>query len=156
MENKDIFDRILDLKIFDWKILNWSKKLFYKNKEVWVYLFFGGLTFIVAMGSFAFGLRFWDALIANIFSWIVAVIFAYVTNRTWVFHSQVKGIKNIFSEMISFMGGRLATLGMEEAVIWIGVDLLNVNEMIVKVVAQILVIIGNYVISKVFIFKDDK
>lgn len=129
---------------------------FYKRyKEPLLYLFFGGLAFFLSIGIFwlfvnPLGM---DALTANVIDWIIVVIFAYFTNRTWVFKDKAYGLKGIIRECCSFMIGRLGTLAMEEAILWLGIDVLSINSMVVKIVAQVLVIIGNYFISKYFVFK---
>ena len=94
-----------------------------------------------------------DPMIANIFSWILAVLFAYITNRIWVFDSNAEDMNGILKEMVSFFGGRVATLLMEEVILYVGIKLLSMNSIGVKVSAQILVLIGNYLISKLFVFK---
>ena len=143
-KDKDIFDRIME-----WKILSIFNPFYKKYKEVLLYLFFGGLTTFISIGSYAFFdiSMHMDPMIANIFSWILAVLFAYVTNRIWVFDSNAEGMKGIIQEMVSFFGGRVATLLMEELI------LLSMNSIGVKVAAQILVLVGNYLISKLFVFK---
>ena len=73
--------------------------------------------------------------------------------RSWVFESDAKGLKLLGKECLSFAAGRLATLGMEELMLWIGIDLLHVNNVVVKVIAQVAVVIGNYVISKWLVFR---
>ena len=77
-KDKDIFDRIME-----WKILSIFNPFYKKYKEVLLYLFFGGLTTVISIGSYAFFdiSMHMDPMIANIFSWIIAVLFAYVTNR---------------------------------------------------------------------------
>jgi len=79
--------------------------LFYKYKEVLLYLFFGVLTTIVSFVSFYFSSEIFKIhyLISNVISWIFAVGFAYVTNRIWVFESKTKGIKSILKEMLTFV-----------------------------------------------------
>ena len=94
-----------------------------------------------------------NALVANIVDWIICVIFAYLTNRTWVFKSKAHNSNDLVRECSSFMVGRLGTLVLGEAVLWLGIDMMHINSMVVKVVAQVLVIVGNYVISKFFVFK---
>lgn len=125
-----------------------------KYKEVLLYLFFGGLTTVVGVGSFVL---FYQAgineLIANLFSWILAVTFAYVTNSIWVFEARPAGWAERLRQMAGFFGGRLATLAMEEAVLAIGVTWLHGNAAAVKILAQILVLIGNYIISKWIVFR---
>lgn len=151
-KDKDIFDRIME-----WKILSIFNPFYKKYKEVLLYLFFGGLTTFISIGSYAFFdiSMHMDPMIANIFSWILAVLFAYVTNRIWVFDSNAEGMKGIIQEMVSFFGGRVATLLMEELILYVGINLLSMNSIGVKVAAQILVLIGNYLISKLFVFKGE-
>ena len=149
-KDKDIFDRIME-----WKILSIFNPFYKKYKEVLLYLFFGGLTTVISIGSYALfdiGMHI-DPMIANIFSWILAVLFAYITNRIWVFDSNAEDMNGILREMVSFFGGRVATLLMEEVILYVGIKLLSMNSIGVKVVAQILVLIGNYLISKLFVFK---
>lgn len=149
-KDKDIFDRIME-----WKILSIFNPFYKKYKEVLLYLFFGGLTTVISIGSYVFFdiSMHMDPMIANIFSWILAVLFAYVTNRIWVFDSNAEGMKRIIQEMVSFFGGRVATLLMEEVILYVGINLLSMNSIGVKVAAQILVLVGNYLISKLFVFK---
>lgn len=152
IDKKDIFDKIMELPG-----LRNFQPFYLKFKEPLLYLFFGGLAFFLSLGIFwllvnPFGM---DALLANIIDWIIVVIFAYLTNRTWVFKDKAHDIKGVIRECSSFMIGRLGTLVMEEAVLWIGIDILDINSMAVKIVAQVMVIVGNYVISKFVVFKSD-
>ena len=94
MEQKkeDIFDRMMHLHLF--RIF---EPFYQKNKEMLLYLLFGGLTTIVSIGSYAWvnvGLGI-NELIANIISWIFAVTFAYVTNKIWVFQSKITGFFDV-------------------------------------------------------------
>ena len=148
----DIFDRLMS-----WRLLKPLEPFYKKYKEQLLYLFFGGLTTLLNIVLFwmltrPIGL---NALIANVIGWIICVLFAYVTNRTWVFNNKAHNAAEVIRECASFYIGRLSTLLLEEFVLWIGIDLLQINSMSVKIFAQILVIISNYVISKVFVFKDD-
>lgn len=146
MENKDIFDRLMQLPV-----LRLFEPFYKKYKEQLLYLFFGVLTTIVNLIVFWLVLHSLPVLGANIVAWVAGVLFAYVTNRTWVFK-----IHNgsIVREFISFCGGRVFTLLMEEFILWSGISLLHVNAMIVKIIAQILVVVGNYIVSKWFVFKE--
>ena len=94
-----------------------------------------------------------DALIGNVFSWILAVLFAYVTNRKWVFNSTASSKTDILKEMLSFFAARLATLGIEELLIFIFINLLGLNSMVVKIGAQIVVLVLNYLFSKLIVFR---
>lgn len=149
-KEKDIFDRIMD-----WKILSVFQPVYRKYKEVLLYLFFGGLTFLVSIGSYAlfdYPLGF-TPLVANIFSWIFAVAFAYVTNRIWVFTDVADQAKGVIREIVTFFAGRLATLGVEEVILYIGISVLGGNSILVKVIGQIVVIVSNYFISKIIVFR---
>lgn len=130
------------------------KELVVKNKEVLLYLVFGGLTFIVSMATYAFFniTMNMSELIANVFSWILAVTFAYVTNRKWVFESNTSGLAAFVKEISSFFGGRVATLVIEEIILFVFITWLGFNSLIIKAVAQVVVIVLNYVISKLFVF----
>lgn len=148
-KNKDIFDRIMELPG-----LNHFYGLYAKNKAVLLYIFFGGLTTVVSIGSFgiANSALHLNEHIANIISWVLAVTFAYLTNRVWVFHSQAHG-SAIFKEAVSFFGGRLATLGIEEAMLFVFVTLMHMSGMVIKILAQFVVLVLNYFISKLLVFR---
>jgi len=94
-----------------------------------------------------------DPLAGNVLSWILCVAFAYVTNRIWVFRDKAEGAAGIAREAASFAAGRLATLALEEAVLWLGITILGVDDLLVKIAAQVLVIVGNYAVSKLFVFR---
>lgn len=131
------------------------RKLWNKYKEYILYLIFGGLTTLVNYIVYipltvVFHV---PELIANVIAWIVAVIFAYVTNRIWVFESKSSGIKNIIIEFLKFALGRLVSLGIEEATIGIFVTWLGLNGIVIKVIASIVTIILNYIFGKFLIFK---
>lgn len=145
----DIFDWIMDLPG-----LRRFQAPYKHHKSVLLYLFFGGLTTVISIGTFiAFDSYLgMDVLVANLLSWICAVIFAYATNRVWVFSSRATG-KAMGREILSFVGGRLATLGFEELSLWLFVSVLDFNSTMVKILAQVGVLILNYVISKIFVFK---
>ena len=134
------------------------KELYFKYKEVINYLIFGVLTTVVSITVFyvfnkPLGL---NEHVANIISWLCAVLFAYITNKLFVFESKTADRKELIKEIISFYGARLLTLGIEEAILFIGVSLLKIDSMLVKVAAQFIVIVANYVLSKLFIFKGKK
>jgi putative flippase GtrA len=146
-KQEDIFDRIMTLPL-----LSKFAPFYKKHKSVLLYLLFGGLTTVVSIGTYALFLPVVSPLIANIFSWVAAVTFAYVTNRTWVFASKEKGL-GIIQEAFAFYGGRVFTLGLEEVVLYVFITLLFFPPLTVKVFAQVIVLILNYVISKLFVFK---
>ena len=125
-----------------------------KNREILLYLIFGVLTTLVDW-SISFGLyqTEMNLHLANTLAWVAAVLFAYVTNRTWVFESRRSGFLPIAAELLGFAGGRIATLLMQEAVFAVFCDWLGMNEYVIKLVAAVLVVIGNYIISKLLVFR---
>lgn len=149
MEKRDIFDKLMALPV-----LNIFEPFYKKNKEVLLYLLFGGLTFVVSIASYVFFdvILAMNELVANVLSWIFAVSFAFVTNKIWVFGAPSRTVKEFLKQVISFFGGRVATLVIEELILLVFVILLAFPSVPVKVVAQVIVIILNYVISKFFIF----
>ncbi len=134
-------------------------KLIMKNKEILMYLIFGVLTTIVNFGVyFALTLTILDAQdkielqIANVISWIVAVTFAYFTNRKYVFASKNK---NVMQEALKFCESRVVTLILDMAFMFIFVSLLHFNDGLIKVIDQFLVIATNYILSKLVVFKKE-
>ncbi len=127
------------------------KELFKKYKEIILYLFFGFVTTAVSIGSFAFFeyLKL-EVLIANILSWILSVFVAFVTNTLWVFEASIK--TEPFKKALRFYGGRIFTLLVEEALLFIFIKLLRLDALAVKCIAQAVVIILNYIVSKLFVF----
>lgn len=127
-----------------------------KYREIIPYLFFGVCTTIINVivywgSAHLFGM---STMLSTILAWMFAVLFAYVTNRKWVFHSKVSGIKAILTEMVSFFSCRLATGVVDWLCMYVFVDILQINDVLIKIVANILVIILNYVASKLLIFKN--
>ena len=139
------------------KIIN----LYKKYEEIINYLIVGVLTTVVSL-VVKWGLLFTildpknsvQLQVAVVISWIAAVVFAYITNRIFVF--KIKS-KKILKEITSFFGARLLTLGLEMLIMWFFVTFLKLNSdlwvLIWTMVAQILVIIFNYIFSKLFVFK---
>ncbi|KRK40206.1 GtrA family protein [Loigolactobacillus bifermentans] len=130
-------------------------KLFKQYYRVISYLFFGVLTTVINIGVFAALqlLTAWNYQVETVIAWFLSVLFAYITNKLWVFSSHTTGLKAFFTEMSSFFFFRLLSLVMELVIMWIGVSLLKQNAIVVKVVDNVVVIVANYVFSKVFIFR---
>ena len=123
-------------------------------KEGLFYVIFGALTTVVSIVSYIIFLKLLNdnALLANVISWIFAVSFAYITNRIWVFQSRNHGFREILKEIVSFFLGRVATLLLEEVILYVGINMLGIDKILIKLIAQVLVLIGNYVISKFMVF----
>ena len=143
------------------------KDIIQKYYEGLAYLFFGGVATLLNLVVFAgfqaaFGTDF-AAGIGNILDNCICILFAYWTNRTFVFKSTNKG-KAAWAEFGQFVSCRIATMVMDQVIIWVGVSLLGPHvgfavanaklwAMGVKLFSQVIVIVSNYVFSKLFIFK---
>ena len=134
------------------------------NRETIQYLIFGILTTILNIGTYMILSQYIgiDAAISNILAWIVGVIFAYITNRLWVFESKVSGYDNILKEIGQFIAARLATGVMDEIIVVAGAYILAgssyevIGNLIVKIGSNVLVVILNYIFSKLLVFRKDK
>ena len=133
------------------------KELYKKYKEIINYLIFGVLTtvvslivYYVAVYTFLNPENAVQLQIANILSWIAGVTFAYFTNRKYVFNSKEQ---NRLKEAGKFVMARVVTLLMDMVIMWLGVTLLCFNDKIMKLISQVVIIISNYVFSKLFVFK---
>ena len=136
------------------------RQLFFKYKEIILYVFFGGLTTAVNWVSYLLlvsimgGAESTSAVMtATIVSQILSILFAYFTNRKWVFESKVKGAKPIAVEMTKFFGCRGASIVLDIIVMFVGVSVLHLNDAVMKLLSNVLIVIVNYLFSKVFIFK---
>ena len=129
--------------------------LYRRYRQILLYCVFGFGTFLVSVGTYAFCVRVLgiNELIANAISWIFAVLFAFFTNRRWVFDGKSEDARGLWAQMVSFFGGRLFTLAVEEAILAVFVTWLGFDGVIVKVVAQVVVIVLNYFISKFWVFR---
>ena len=140
------------------KILSFLYPFYKKNKEVLLYLFFGALTTLINIVVFFVFTEIikLDELVANVIAWIIAVLFAYVTNRIWVFNSHCETKLAFVKEVLAFYGGRVFTLLVEEGMLFVFIKLLSVNALVVKIIAQVIIIVLNYVISKLLVFRKKK
>ena len=138
-------------------------EIYKKYEEIINYLVIGGLTTLVNL-IVKYALLFTvlkaenpvQLQIAVIVSWIIACLFAYITNRKIVFKSKSE---KIIKEFVSFVTARLITLGMEMLIMYIFVTVLRLNSnlwvVVWSIVAQVVVVVANYVFSKLFIFKKE-
>lgn len=134
------------------------KKLYKKYKSLILYIFFGICTTFVNIASFWFMAHIFNfkAVFSSIVSWILSVIFAYITNRGWVFEARATGAKNIFREIYSFFACRFATGALDCFIMFLCVDVFGFNDMMIKVISNVIVVVLNYVSSKIFVFKNTK
>lgn len=135
-------------------IINYFIKLM--GREVFMYLLFGGLTTVINIVVYYLcTLINIPTGISTTIAFIVSVLFAYVTNRKWVFQSKAKG-KEIFNEIWKFFSVRIGTYFIDLGLMILLVDKLEWNGLLCKVLVNILVIILNYIASKLIVFKKNK
>ncbi len=135
------------------------KELYLKYKEIINYLFFGGCTTIVNFISYYIPARIIgiDEVISNSIAWCISVLFAYVTNKIFVFSSKKENLVGILKEMFSFIFARLFTGALCDIGLFaLMINILGINDIVSKITTQILVVILNYVLSKLVIFKKEK
>jgi putative flippase GtrA len=131
------------------------------NKEFIMYAFFGVFTTLVNIVAFWLFTRCivllpnedLNIIFANVIAWILSVIFAFVTNKIWVFESKAMG-KELIKEAVAFFSCRGASLLMDIAVVFVGFTVLGFPDMPVKIFSNVLVVIFNYIFSKLFIFRN--
>lgn len=132
--------------------------LFNKYKEIILYLFFGVLTTLINIITYYFFTRYFHVseYVSNVIAWVLSVLFAFITNKLFVFESKKINWKVILRETISFFSFRLLSLGIDMGCMFIMISLCKWNDMISKIVVNIIVIVLNYIFSKVFVFHDLK
>ena len=126
-----------------------------KHNELVSYLIFGVATTMVSMITYgvcnsAFEMHY---LVSNVVSWILAVIFAYITNKMFVFRTRGMGFAQLKREISLFLGARVASLGIEELGLLVLIGFMEWDKMWAKLVMQVVIIVLNYVFSKLVIFK---
>ena len=126
-----------------------------KNKEVILYLFFGVCTTMVNIIAYAVSTRIFLLTVvwATALAWGLSVIFAYITNRKYVFESTSYKIKEVILEMSSFFGCRIFSGFLDIFLMWILVHVVGLPDMFIKIISNIIVIVLNYIASKFWIFK---
>ncbi len=123
------------------------------DRELVLYVVFGAFTFFVNIAVYflfedVLGVNY---LISNIIAWFFSVLFAYITNRIWVFESKSP---DILKEMALFFGGRIFSGVVDTALMYLFIDVMMIGDTISKIVVQIIVIVLNYIFSKLIVFKD--
>jgi len=126
-----------------------------KQNELVLYFIFGALTTVVSLGSYAICNSVFEFhyLISNVISWVLAVAFAYVTNKVFVFQSRGLGFDQLRREISLFVAARVASLGIEEVGLFVLIGLMDWNKNLSKLLMQVIVVIVNYVFSKLVIFR---
>lgn len=132
------------------------RSLIKKYWDILIYLVFGVLTTVVNYAIYlpVFNFCGVSAAVSNMIAWVVAVIFAFLTNKPFVFHSHDWSAKTVVPELTKFISCRLASGVLETVVLFLTVDCMNWNGNIWKLITQVLVIIINYVGSKLLVFRN--
>lgn len=140
------------------KLFKYVWDMYKQYKQAINYLIFGFLAFVMNFCLFYLfeTLMHIDYMIADALSWLLTVVFAYWTNRTFVFESKNTEKAKVIKEFFSFIGARIATGLLELLLMYLMVDIAHINSNIAKLVAQVVVIVTNYVLSKLWIFKGPK
>ena len=128
--------------------------LYKQYEEIINYIIAGGFGTVVNIGTFTLcrmlGL---DITISNVIAWVITIIFVYISNKFFVFKTGGKGKKESTREFIMFVLARLATLGIEIVLLNLTIEVMHTNELVSKTAAQVVVIILNYVLSNLIVFK---
>lgn len=160
----DVWDKIMCLPGL--RLLN---PFFQKHRKVLMYLFFGAVTTVISLGlqftliplfeSFAedgSNAQKWLAQIAKLIAWVITVLAAFLTNRVWVFDAETDSAAAYIRQLVSFYGSRVATYIVEAVAMYVFYQVLEYNFYVVTVVTSIVVVILNYVFSKLFVFAKKK
>jgi putative flippase GtrA len=135
--------------------MNKIMELVKKHWDIVTYLFFGVLTTVVNYAVYlpCYNLLGLSATISNIIAWMVAVAFAYLTNKPWVFKSHDWSMKVVLPELSKFVACRVGSGVLETGMIFVFVDLMGINGNVFKLITSVLVVILNYIGSKLLVFK---
>ncbi|MBQ9132007.1 MAG: GtrA family protein [Clostridia bacterium] len=140
------------------------RALWEKHKAVLLYLIFGGLTtvvdFAVCFLLYRLDLHVYVTPeldiythVADLIGWVLAVLFAFATNRVWVFQSAARGFLPVVKELAAFAGGRVGTLLLQEGAMFVFCTWLGFNRYVMRIIVAVAVIILNYFISKLLVFR---
>lgn len=129
-----------------------------KHADVISYLFFGVLTTAVNYLIYlpCYNWLHFSATLSNVIAWVVAVTFAYLTNKPFVFRSHDWSAETVIPELGKFVGGRLFSGGLETLILFVTVDLLLWNGNVMKLATSVLVVVINYFVSKLFVFRNKR
>ena len=135
--------------------MNHLKALLQKHYDVIVYLVFGVLTTAVNYLVYlpCYNLLHFNAALSNMIAWVFAVAFAYLTNKPFVFRSHDWSVNTVVPELARFVGSRIASGALETLLIFVTVDVLSWNGNIMKLVTSVMVVIINYIASKLLVFR---
>lgn len=131
------------------------KSLYIRYKDIILFVFFGGCTTLVNVVSYFICSRIYhlNVTVSTIAAWTLAVMFAYVTNRKYVFKSENTTVKSITIEFGAFLSSRLLTGLLDLTMMYVFVKLLSQNDMLIKLISNIIIVICNYLLSRLMVFK---
>ena len=130
------------------------KGLLRKNRELISYLVFGVLTTAVNYITYLlFAPLFATTTVPTAIAWVLSVIFAYITNRIFVFRSTARGWKALLFEVVSFFGARVLSGVLDVAFMWVFADYMGFDDKWMKLISNVFVIIFNYITSKLVVFR---
>ncbi|WP_430609515.1 GtrA family protein [Enterococcus sp. DIV0876] len=132
-----------------------------KEKKMWeplTYLFFGGLTTVVNIVVYLLCRNFFGLYyqLANVISWAVSVLFAYFTNKIWVFEAKNTNRQEAWTSFAKFIFFRVLSLGLDMLCMYIMISVLTTGDFLAKIVTQIVVVLANYLFSKFWVFGDNR
>lgn len=130
-------------------------KLYNRYRSFVLYVFFGVCTTIINIAAYTLCARVlgMGTVSANVTAWTAAVAAAYITNKIWVFESRAWTAKEVIYEIVTFAACRITTGAMDVAIMYVSVDLLGFHDIMMKVISNALVIVLNFLFSKLVIFK---
>ena len=136
-------------------MINKVKELYYKHMQMVNYIFFGGLTTFVNFVTYFVALRLLNIpnVPSNLIAWLVSVLFAFVVNKLYVFKSMSWEIRLIIFELFSFVSVRILTGALDTFIMYLGVDVMHYNVLLIKIIANIIVLLTNYFGSILIIFR---
>lgn len=139
-------------------MLQKMKELFLKHYDIVMYLIFGVLTTVVNYLVYlpCYNMFQLSASVSNVIAWAVAVAFAFATNKPFVFQSHDWSAKTVVPELVKFTGTRIGSGGLETLILFVSVDLLGWNGNVWKLATSVLVVVLNYIGSKLLVFKKQK
>lgn len=148
--NTENMIKLIEDYIEDENHISWLNKY----REGLLYLFFGGCTTLINIIAFFLLRQFRiGKYISNAFAWFISVVFAFFTNKLYVFESKDKNKKTVLKESVSFFLFRIASLGFDTGIMFVLLEIMSVNELVSKIVSNVFVIVINYFFSKLFVFK---
>lgn len=133
-------------------VIQWTKD---RRKLYFLYTLFGTITSTVDMAVYIACIKFAEmsVITSNVIAYFFSTSVSYLTNRKWVFHSENDDLKSIIREALSFFGCRWLTLVMGTAIITLGIHAFNMDEIVMKFISAVFVVVVNYFANKIVIFR---